>query len=131
MPPIRRHPQSPPRAVSMPDGSAPHPGVVIGAEAYGVNPFIHGVQQRLNRLGYAAAVPDYYHGQGPRDVEAYDDFTEVVEHIGRLDFTCGARDLAEAVDTMRATPRGPLRHDEADRAAWDDAVAFLRAHTEG
>lgn len=240
MPPMRRHPQAPPLAVSMPDGRAPHPAVVIGAEAYGVNPFIQGVQQRLNRLGYAAAVPDYYHGQGPRAVEAYDDFTEVVEHIGRLDFTCGARDLAEAVDTLRATPGvdprrvcvwgyctggtlawlaaclrgdvaaavlffpsqpvfrelgprtpvhpvdllwqltcpalflygdrdpvmppellddlraridrwgidaevrryagaghsfsapwGPLRHDEADRAAWDDAVAFLRAHTEG
>jgi dienelactone hydrolase len=36
----------PPLAVSMPDGRAPHPGVVIGAEAYGVNPFIRGVQQR-------------------------------------------------------------------------------------
>jgi dienelactone hydrolase len=30
-----------------------------------------------------------------------------------------------------SAPRGPLRHEEADRAAWDDAVAFLRAHTEG
>ena len=95
MPPMRRHPQAPPLAVSMPDGRAPHPAVVIGAEAYGVNPFIQGIQQRLNRLGYATAVPDYYHGQGPRAVEAYDDFTEVVEHIGRLDFTCGARDLAD------------------------------------
>lgn len=238
MPPMRMHP--PAFTVSMPDGRAPHPGVVIGAEAYGVNPFIRGVQQRLNRLGYAAVVPDYYHGQGPRDVDAYDDFTEVLEHIGRLDFTWGARDLAEAVGALRATPgvdprrvclwgyctggtlawlaaclrgdvaaavlffpsqpvfrelgsrtpvhpmdllwqltcpvlfiygerdpvmapellddlraridrwgidaevrryagaghsfsapSGPLRHDEADRAAWDDAVAFLLAHTEG
>jgi len=49
-------------------------------------------------------VPDYYHGEGPRHVEAYDDFTEVIEHIGRLDFTCGARDLAGAVDAVRARP---------------------------
>jgi carboxymethylenebutenolidase len=224
----------------MPGGRAPHPGVVIGAEAYGINPFIQGVRQRLVGLGYAAAVPDYYHGEGPRDVAAYDDFAEVVEHIGRLDFTRGARDLAQAVDALRATPGvdprrvclwgyctggtlawlaaclrgdvaaavlffpsqpvfhelgprtpvhpmdllwqltcpvlflygdrdpvmaperlddlharidrwginaevrryvgaghsfsapwGPLRHEEADRTAWDDAVAFLRAHTEG
>jgi carboxymethylenebutenolidase len=229
----------PPLGIAMPGGQAPHPGVVIGAEAYGVNPFIRGVQQRLAGLGYAAAVPDYYHGEGPRDVDAYDDFTEVIEHLGRLDFTCGARDLARAVDTLRATPRvdprrlclwgyctggtlawlaaclrgdvaaavlffpsqplfaelgprtpvhpmdllwqltcpalfiygdrdpvmpperlddlrarigqwgtdaevrlyagaghsfsaprGPMRHAEADRAAWDDAVAFLRARTE-
>ena len=235
----RPRPADPPLGVVMPGGQGSHPGVVLGAEAYGVNPFIQGVQQRLVGLGYAAAVPDYYHGEGPRDVEAYDDFTEVIEHIGRLDFTCGARDLAGAVDTMRATPGidprrvclwgyctggtlawlaaclrgdvaaavlffpsqpvfreleprtpvhpmdllwqltcpalfiygdrdpvmppellddlraridrwgidaevrryagaghsfsapwGPLRHGDADRAAWDDAVAFLRAHTE-
>jgi carboxymethylenebutenolidase len=30
-----------------------------------------------------------------------------------------------------SAPRGPLRHDEADRAAWAEAVAFLRAHTGG
>jgi carboxymethylenebutenolidase len=236
---ILRRP-GPTTVVALPDRPAPHPGVVIGAEAYGVNPFILDVRQRLVGLGYAAAVPDYYHGSGPGKIEAYDDFTEVVEHIGRLDFTCGARDLAGAVDALRAVPSvderrvclwgyctggtlawlaaclrgdvaaavlffpsqpvfrelgprtpvhpmdllwqltcptlflygdrdpimpperlddlrarvdrwgidaevrryagaghsfsapwGPLRHAEADRAAWDDAVAFLRAHTDG
>jgi hypothetical protein len=80
MPPMRRHPQAPPFAVTMPEGRPPHPGVVVGAEAYGVNPFIQVVQQRRHSF---------------------------------------------------SAPWGPLRHDEADRAAWDDAVAFLRAHTEG
>jgi carboxymethylenebutenolidase len=231
---------SQPGTVVMPGGPPPYPGVVIGAEAYGVNPFILGVQRRLARVGYATVVPDYYRGDGPRNVEAYDDFAEVIEHIGRLDFTRGARDLAQAVDELRATPgvdarrvclwgyctggtlawlaaglrgdiaaavlffpsqpvfrelgpktpahpvdllwqltcpalflygdrdpvvpperiddlrarigrwdvdaevrlyagaghsfsapRGPMRHAEADRAAWDDAVAFLEAHTGG
>ena len=223
----------------MPAGSPPYPGVVIGAEAYGINPFILGIQERLVRLGFAVAVPDYYHGAGPTNVEAYDDFTEVVEHLSRLDFTSAARDLADTVDAMRSTPTvdprrvclwgyctggtlawlaaclrgdvaaavlffpsqpvfhelgpktpvhpmdllwqvtcptlflygdadpimppaqldqlraridqwgvdaevrlypgaghsfsapwGPMRHDDADRAAWDDAVAFLNAHTD-
>jgi carboxymethylenebutenolidase len=78
--------------------------VVIGAEAYGPNEFSAGVQQRLVDLGYAAVVPDYYHGGGPTKTEAYDDFTEVMEYIARLDFTCGARDLAETVDLVRARP---------------------------
>lgn len=99
----RRKSASPP-IISVPEGKGPHPGVVLGAEAYGVNPFIIGVQQKLVRLGYAVAVPDYYHGKGPSKPEAYDDFTEVVEHISRLDFTCGARDLAEAIDALRARP---------------------------
>jgi carboxymethylenebutenolidase len=78
--------------------------VVLGAEAYGVNEFLRGIEQRLVNLGYAVALPDYYHGQGPTNPEAYDDFTEVLEYIGRLDFTCGARDLAAAVDALRARP---------------------------
>jgi carboxymethylenebutenolidase len=90
--------------VLMPAGDGPHPGVVLGAEAFGVNPFIRGIQEKLAALGYAVAVPDYYHGNGPSGTESYDDFTEVMQYIGRLDFTRGARDLAAAVDTLRATP---------------------------
>jgi carboxymethylenebutenolidase len=88
----------------MPAGTGPHPGVVIGAEAYGPNEFSRSVQSRLADRGYASVVPDYYHGHGPTNRESYDQFDEVIEHIGRLDFTQGARDLARAVDTLRATP---------------------------
>jgi hypothetical protein len=77
---------------------------VLGAEAYGVNGFIRGVQEKLAGLGYAVALPDYYHGNGPAEPDNYDDFTEVKEHIGRLDFTRGARDLAATVDAVRAMP---------------------------
>ena len=90
--------------VAVPPGPGPHPAVVLGAEAYGPNDFIRGVQSRLLQLGYATVVPDYYHGQGPSNPEAYDDFTEVVEHIGRLDFTRGANDLVTAVEVLRARP---------------------------
>lgn len=90
--------------VSLPAGGGPHPAVVLGAEAYGPNEFIRGVRDKLVGLGYAAAVPDYYHGAGPSNPEAYDDFAEVIDHIGRLDFTCGARDLARAVDALRRRP---------------------------
>jgi carboxymethylenebutenolidase len=90
--------------VLLPAGDGPHPAVVLGAEAYGVNNFIRGVQEKLVGLGFAVAVPDYYHGNGPAEPENYGDFTEVKEHIGRLDFTRGARDLAAAVDGLRAMP---------------------------
>src|SRR6266496_2449301 len=90
--------------VLMPEGGGPHPAVVLGAEAYGLNSFIRGVQEKLVGFGYAVAVPDYYHGNGPAGTESYDDFTEVIEYIGRLDFTCGGRDLAATVDALRAMP---------------------------
>jgi hypothetical protein len=43
-------------------------------------------------------------GDGPTDPENYDDFTEVIEYISRLDFTGGARDLAGTVDALRSMP---------------------------
>lgn len=95
------HPVGPRPIIQLPSTDGPHPAVVLGAEAYGINPFILGVQQQLTGLGYATALPDYYHGAGPKNVEAYDDFTEVFEYMAALDFTCGARDLASAVDTLR------------------------------
>jgi carboxymethylenebutenolidase len=95
---------APATEVLLPEGDGPHPAVVLGAEAYGVNNFIRGIQEKLVGLGYAVAVPDYYHGDGPTDPENYDDFTEVIEYISRLDFTAGARDLARTVDALRAMP---------------------------
>jgi carboxymethylenebutenolidase len=88
----------------LPAGGGPHPAVVLGAEAYGPNDFIRGVQGRLAELGYASVVPDYYRGTGPTNTEAYDDFDEVIEHIGRLDFTRAAGDLVDAIDAVRARP---------------------------
>ena len=95
---------APATEVLLPEGDGPHPAVVLGAEAYGVNNFIRGIQEKLVGLGYAVAVPDYYHGDGPTDPENYDDFTEVIEYISRLDFTGGARDLARTVDALRVMP---------------------------
>ncbi len=88
----------------MPAGDGPHPGVVLAAEAFGVNDFMRGVANRLVAAGYAVLMPDYYRGEGPTKPDSYDDFTEVMEHIGRLDFTRAARDIADGVDQLRATP---------------------------
>ena len=88
----------------LPDGDGPHPGVVLGAEAYGVNEFIVEVGEQLAAAGYAVLIPDYYRGDGPENREAYDDFDEVVEHIGRLDFTDATRVLVDGIDQLRNTP---------------------------
>lgn len=88
----------------LPEGAGRHPGVVLGAEAYGVNEFIVEVGERLVSRGYAVLIPDYYAGTGPTNREAYDDFTEVIEHISRLDFTRAARVLVDGVDRLRRTP---------------------------
>ena len=100
--------------VLLPDGAGPHPGVVLGAEAYGVNDFIIGVGEQLVAEGHAVLIPDYYEGGGPIDREAYDDFTEVIGHIGVLDFTRATRVLVRGIDQLGATPGV----DPASIAVW-------------
>jgi carboxymethylenebutenolidase len=88
----------------MPEGAGPHPGVVLAVEAFGINELMRDVASKLAAAGYAVVVPDYYRGDAPTKPESYDDFTEVGEYIGRLDFTQAARDIAAGVDQLRANP---------------------------
>ena len=90
--------------VILPEGDGPHPGIVLGAEAYGINEFIVEVGRTLAAAGYAALIPDYYRGDGLENPEAYDDFTEVVARIGRLDFTDATSALVDGIDQLRRTP---------------------------
>jgi carboxymethylenebutenolidase len=84
-----------------PDGPGPHPGLVLGMEATGINHFIRDVGQRLAGLGYAVAIPDYYRGGGPADPEDYDDIDAIMPHTFTLDFPRAARDLIAAADALR------------------------------
>ena len=115
----------------VPSRPGPHPGVVLGAEAYGPNPFIHGVQARLAEFGYASVVPDYYHGHGPKNRESYDQFDEVIGHIARLDFTLAARDLARAVDALRASPEIDARRVAVWGYCTGGTLAWLAACMRG
>lgn len=53
--------------VSIPDSTGPHPGVVIAMHGLGIDGSMLDVVHRLNRAGYAAAMPDLYYRQ-PADV---------------------------------------------------------------
>ena len=86
-----------PTLVFRPTGAGPHPAVVIGVEAYGINDFGREIARKLVAEGYVVVVPDYYRGQGLADPENYLDFSEVMRFIGELDFTAAARDLMTAV----------------------------------
>lgn len=78
--------------------------VVIAAEAYGLNTFTRRVATDLASAGYHVVVPDYYRGHGLSKPDDYSDFTEVMEHIGRLDFVGATRDILAGVDHARALP---------------------------
>ncbi|HLN17404.1 MAG TPA: dienelactone hydrolase family protein [Acidimicrobiales bacterium] len=87
-----------PALVFSPPPAGRRPAVVLAAEAFGINDFTRQVAATLAHLGYVTVVPDYYRGAGPEHPESYDDFTEVIEHIGRLDFRRAALDVVAAVE---------------------------------
>ena len=61
---MRSHEGDIPVVLFRPTAGGRHPGVVIGAEATGVNTFIRNVGSKIAREGYAVVIPDYYHGGG-------------------------------------------------------------------
>ena len=85
-----------------PDGPGPHPALVLGMEATGINHFIRDIAAKLAALGYVTAVPDYYRGGGPADPEDYDDIEAIMPHTFALDFPRAARDLIDVADELRA-----------------------------
>lgn len=93
-----------PTLVVAPGAPGPHPAVVVVAEAYGVNQLMREVAARLAAAGHVALVPDYYRGHGLAAPDDYDDFTEVLEFIGRLDFAGATLDVLAAVDHARSLP---------------------------
>jgi carboxymethylenebutenolidase len=87
-----------------PAGPGPHPAVVLGVEAWGVNDYIRGVGRRLAENGYIAAGFDYYHGGGPKNPEDITDFPGVMAAIGSLDFRRATYDMLAIVDHVRGMP---------------------------
>jgi carboxymethylenebutenolidase len=96
--------ESCPAFLVRPDGPGPHPAVVIGQEATGPNTFIRRTATAMARMGYLTVVPDYYHGAGPPDPEAYEDLETLLPYIDALDFRRGAYDLMSALDYARSRP---------------------------
>lgn len=87
-----------------PQGRGSVPAVMVFMEAFGLNPNIKNVCDRLAKAGYAALAPDFYHG----DVYEYSDLQNaiaklkslnddtVMAEVGQgLEFLAGRREVAD------------------------------------
>ena len=74
-----------------PDGAGKPPGVVVIQEWWGVNDQIKSVAERYAAAGFAAIVPDLYHGKLARDAE------EAGALMKALDFGKAVQEIAGAV----------------------------------
>jgi carboxymethylenebutenolidase len=57
-----------PAALSLPDGAAPWPAVIMFPDAGGMRDTMRQMGERLSGLGYVVLVPDFYYRNGPYDL---------------------------------------------------------------
>jgi carboxymethylenebutenolidase len=78
-----------------PDGAGKPPGVVVIQEWWGVNDQIKSVAERYAAAGFAAIVPDLYHGKIAKDAD------EAGKMMNALDFGKALQEIAGAVAFLR------------------------------
>ncbi len=88
-----------------------YPNVIVGFEMFGVTGYIRAVTDRIARLGYTAAAPDFYHRLGdrvdlPATVEGRDRGLELLQGVSRD----GVRlDVQAMLDYLRDRDSGSAR----------------------
>lgn len=87
--------------LALPDGSGPHPGVVIIHEAYGLNDNIKDIARRFADVGYAALAVDLFSGRN-RAICMARYMTGML--IGSVD-RAGIPDLKQALSHLQKQPQ--------------------------
>jgi carboxymethylenebutenolidase len=71
--------------VARPEEKGSFPGMLVLQEAFGVNPHIRDVAQRIAREGYVAIAPELFHRSAAPGFEVrYDDFPSAMPHMKAL-----------------------------------------------
>ncbi|MGH8128894.1 MAG: dienelactone hydrolase family protein [Gammaproteobacteria bacterium] len=81
---------------ALPEGVDAPPGVLIYIEAFGVNEHMRNVADRYARAGYAAIVPDIYHGK----IVDYGDMDTIMPILKSLDEAQIMRESAQALGAL-------------------------------
>jgi dienelactone hydrolase len=68
--------------LARPAGHGPFPGVIVGAEIYGITGHVRAVCERPARMGYVALAPDVHHRTAPWVELAEDEPGLAIAQIG-------------------------------------------------
>jgi carboxymethylenebutenolidase len=70
--------------VVRPDAPGPHPALIVGQEAFGVNAHIRDVTTRFAGQGFVAIAPELFHRTGTGVEGRYDDFPGMSPHFSAI-----------------------------------------------
>jgi carboxymethylenebutenolidase len=89
-----------------PNDSAPHPGVIVWMEIFGVNAHIREVTERVARERYVALAPDFFHRTHPGIELGYDEagMATGMKGLMALDADTMIADAQAAVAFLRKQP---------------------------
>jgi carboxymethylenebutenolidase len=88
--------------LARPTDGAPHPGLIVFQEAFGVNAHIRDVTERFGREEYIALAPELYHRTSPGFEGAYDNFEAVTPQMRAITDAGLESDIRAAFDWLRA-----------------------------
>lgn len=106
---------------ALPKGVDAPPGIMIYIEAFGVNQHMRNVADHYARAGYAAIIPDIYHGK----TVDYGDMDAVMPILKNLDEAQIMRESAQALDAL--SEAGVRGHPAAVGFCLGGRLAFLAA----
>ncbi|WP_201980830.1 dienelactone hydrolase family protein [Hymenobacter rubidus] len=90
---------------AFPDSTGPVPGIILLQEAFGVNPHIRSVADRLAAAGYAVVAPELFHRTAvPGQEFAYSDFASAAPHLYGVTVEGLSADLQAAHAWLTAQP---------------------------
>jgi len=91
--------------ISMPEDQGPFPGVIVFQEAFGVNPHIRNVSDRIAKEGYVVIAPELFHRSSAPGAEfPYGDFSLVMPHFQAITPDGLSADITACYDWLKAQP---------------------------
>jgi carboxymethylenebutenolidase len=88
-----------------PDGEDRRPALLVIQEAFGVNPHIRHVCDRLAAHGYVALAPELFHRTGHGVELGYTDMSLVMPHFTKLTNAGIAMDIDAGLSALRSDPQ--------------------------
>jgi carboxymethylenebutenolidase len=112
--------------VARPEGSGPHPGLMVFQEAYGVNSHIRNVTERFAGQGYVAIAPELFHRTAPAGFESsYGDFAAVMPHYQALTNEAAEADVQATYEWLRSNAQVQSQEISSVGFCMGGRVSFL------
>jgi carboxymethylenebutenolidase len=107
--------------VTIPDGTAPFPAVVVIQHAGGVDPFVQSMTDRVAQAGFVGIAPDLYHREDPNSSD------DPLTRMGRLRDANIVADVNAAIEHLASMPEARDDAIGVTGFCMGGRVAFLMA----